>query len=262
MGEPNANKDGDAPPARPENIPEKFWDAKTGTVRAEDMAKAYGELEKKLHAPPPADGKTAGGGLRIEAPDPGELSDDATVDQVLQSVGLDPEKITEHFIKHKELKPSDYAALRKKGFTKGVVDQFLATQVKLARHIDTALRAEAITRVGGEEKLNNLLAWARTGLKEDERVAYNHLLGNENAGMAWLDYLIGKHKDAVGAGDTKPLIEGGGVGSPGTAFANRREVTAAMQDPRYSPNSPKHDPSYYRSVQQRLAATESVTALR
>lgn len=31
---------------RPAGVPEKFWDAKTKTVKAADLAKAYGELEK------------------------------------------------------------------------------------------------------------------------------------------------------------------------------------------------------------------------
>ena len=33
---------------KPEGVPEKFWDAATGTVRVEDLIKSYCELEKKL----------------------------------------------------------------------------------------------------------------------------------------------------------------------------------------------------------------------
>lgn len=36
------------PGARPDHIPEKFWDAKTGQVRHDAMAKAYNDLETKL----------------------------------------------------------------------------------------------------------------------------------------------------------------------------------------------------------------------
>lgn len=36
------------PPARPENVPEKFWDPEKGAVRTDEVLKSYGDLEKKL----------------------------------------------------------------------------------------------------------------------------------------------------------------------------------------------------------------------
>lgn len=33
---------------RPDDVPEKFWDAETGSVRTEALLKSYGELEKRL----------------------------------------------------------------------------------------------------------------------------------------------------------------------------------------------------------------------
>ena len=41
---PEEDKGGDD--GRPAGVPEKFWDAKTKTVKSDDLAKAYGELEK------------------------------------------------------------------------------------------------------------------------------------------------------------------------------------------------------------------------
>lgn len=37
-----------AAPARPDEVPEKFWDAESGTVRTEALLKSYTELERKL----------------------------------------------------------------------------------------------------------------------------------------------------------------------------------------------------------------------
>ncbi|MBI3504029.1 MAG: hypothetical protein HY059_04250 [Proteobacteria bacterium] len=37
-----------APPARPEHVPEKFWDAGQNQVRVEALSKSYTELERKL----------------------------------------------------------------------------------------------------------------------------------------------------------------------------------------------------------------------
>lgn len=41
-------KDSQQTASRPENVPEKFWDAKTGQLRHEAMIKAYNDLETKL----------------------------------------------------------------------------------------------------------------------------------------------------------------------------------------------------------------------
>lgn len=46
------------PPTRPAEVPEKFWDATSGSLRTEALLKSYGELERRLSqklAPPPAD---------------------------------------------------------------------------------------------------------------------------------------------------------------------------------------------------------------
>ncbi len=47
-----------ASPARPADVPEKFWDAETGTLRTEALLKSYRELERRLSqraAPPGSD---------------------------------------------------------------------------------------------------------------------------------------------------------------------------------------------------------------
>ena len=43
---------------RPDEVPEKFWDAERGAIRVEALLKSYRELERKLSArfaPPGAD---------------------------------------------------------------------------------------------------------------------------------------------------------------------------------------------------------------
>lgn len=40
-------------PARPDHVPVKFWDAKSGTIRVEALLKSYLELERRLSAPVP-----------------------------------------------------------------------------------------------------------------------------------------------------------------------------------------------------------------
>ncbi len=50
--------DADGPAPRPADVPEKFWDAETGTLRIEALLKSYRELERRLSqraAPPGPD---------------------------------------------------------------------------------------------------------------------------------------------------------------------------------------------------------------
>lgn len=42
-----------APAARPENVPEPFWDATTGAVKTDDLIKAWTEANTKLNPPEP-----------------------------------------------------------------------------------------------------------------------------------------------------------------------------------------------------------------
>lgn len=37
-----------APPQRPDDVPEKFWDGEAGSIRVESLLKSYQELERKL----------------------------------------------------------------------------------------------------------------------------------------------------------------------------------------------------------------------
>ncbi|MBL8831344.1 MAG: hypothetical protein JNL71_03055 [Rhodospirillales bacterium] len=50
MTETIANNPATPPPARPDHVPEKFWDADGGQVRVEALSKSYSELERKLSA--------------------------------------------------------------------------------------------------------------------------------------------------------------------------------------------------------------------
>jgi len=63
----------DGKPQRPDNIPEKFWDAEKGEVRLDELAKSYAELEKaKSEAPAPKVEGTEGAAPKEGEGAPGE----------------------------------------------------------------------------------------------------------------------------------------------------------------------------------------------
>jgi hypothetical protein len=47
-------------PSRPDFVPEKFWNARSGAIETEALARAYGELERKCRATCPAPRRRAG----------------------------------------------------------------------------------------------------------------------------------------------------------------------------------------------------------
>jgi hypothetical protein len=61
-----------AAPARPEHVPEKFWDSAAGTLRADALLKSYTELERKL-------------GRMV--PLPAGEADEAVTERLLQALG-------------------------------------------------------------------------------------------------------------------------------------------------------------------------------
>jgi len=82
---PNPNPGDASPaPARPEYIPEKFWDAATGQPRTEDLAKSFSHLEKKL-----GEGKTAYDAERLK---------NRPADAAGYSLKLDPAKLPQGLV--------------------------------------------------------------------------------------------------------------------------------------------------------------------
>jgi len=236
---------------RPENIPEKFWDAEAGAVRVDEMAKSYGELSTKL-------GTLAisqpGAGLTIpDTPVPDTLDDNAGINQMLQSVGLDPYKIGETWQKEGELTQKQYSALKKANpmFTKGVVDDFMDKQGQVAKQQMQSMRASAVTQAGGEDQLNNLIQWGAENFSAEEKKQFNDSLQNPATAPMAVSWLISKHKDAVGASKSGNLLEGdtSGGAAPG-AFTSQREVATAMGDPRYNA-----DTDYTAKVNRKLMAS-------
>lgn len=237
--------------ARPDDIPEKFWDSETGEFRTQQFVKSYGEMEKKLST------KAAPGtGVAISTEEE-ELSDDAGLDAVVLKAGLDPQKVGEEFRKEGKLTERMYEAFKKIHYNKGVVNEVLKTKLILAQSQADALRAAATQKVGGEEQLNNLLEWGKTNLTKPELASYNKLISNPETATVGLEWLVAKHKDAVGAGNATALIEGTvSAGAAVGAFKSQDELTTAMGDDRYAPGTAKFDQAYYDEVRRRLVVTD------
>lgn len=201
---------------RPEWLPEKF-------NNAEDMAKAYSELEKKIGQPQEKTDKseTVGEGQ--------EVIQDASVE----------------FFEKGELSDDTYEALAKAGLSRELVDSYVAGQSALMKTEQDAIRNTA----GGD--YDDMIGWAGRTLSDDEMAAYNQAVtsGSVDQAKFAVSGLYARFK--AENGKQPSLTMGNTVGSGSMPFQDMQDVRRAMSDPRYKAG----DKSYHAEVDRRLAVS-------
>lgn len=213
-----------APDARPAWLPEKF-------KSAEDLAKAYGDLEKKLGAPAPAAPAAA-------AP--------AVAKEEVVKAGLDWDALNTEFAEKGALSAETYAKLAEKGFAKDRVDTYVAGQKALAEKYD----ATAFATAGGQEQYSAMVQWAVQGLSPAEQKVFNEAVVSGDEGrMAFA--VKGLRASYEAANGTAPKLVQGTVTVPAAqGYNSLKEQSVAQRDPRY-----KTDPGYRKQVEDRIRAT-------
>lgn len=129
-----------------------------------------------------------------------------------------------------------------------VIDGYVSGyQLKLKQTADRAAEL-----VGGQESLKAVVEWAQQSLKDDERESINAALRSPG----WENVLLGlktrmdQNSPTKGEPQRFDGMTKSGVPASIEPFANKREMVAAMQDPRY-----KTDSKYQNWVYTKLRAT-------
>ena len=222
--------------AKPEHVPEKFWDAAKGEANYEAMAKAYAELESKLGGKPPA-----------EVVPPVPPTEPETAKAELATKGLDYDALAASFATNGSLTEADYKSLEAVGIPKALADSFVAGQVALAE----STRTKGFELAGGEESYTQMVEWAKSALSPSEIDAYNNAVSGTPAQLELAILgLQAKYKSEVG---TQPRLFSGSTQAAQTGgYQSKAEMTADMRNPQYG-----KDPAYRAQVQAKLAATQS-----
>jgi hypothetical protein len=221
----NTSSENEAPQtqeeSRPEWLPEKF-------KSAEDLAKAYTELEKSKSTKETKSSKT----------------DEAPTDQNVMTSAID--EATSEFMESGDLSDKTFESLEKAGLPRELVEAYMAGQGALAEsQVSTVKEA-----IGGDGNYEAMAEWAAENLAEDELAAYNEIVENGSVDQARMA-VRGMFAQFKAAGGKAPnLMQGATQGSGVKPFGSAAQVTEAMKDPRY-----KNDPAYRQSVEQRLAVT-------
>lgn len=219
------------PATRPEHIPEKFWDAATGQVKVDDLAKSYAELERGRSQAPASDAtKTAEEAAKAAGADTSQLDFNA---------------LSQEFQANGQLSPETYQKLEQSGLDRNLVDQFIAGQMALAAQMEQ----EAFSLVGGQDQYTAMLDWAAQNLSKAEQDAFDAAVtGNAAQRKQAIVALQAQFERAVGK---NPQLVSGNAGSSVGVYQSRAEMVRDMQNPKY-----QTDPAFRAMVQQKLAASD------
>lgn len=224
--EPSAPQSGD----RPEWLPEKFQSA-------EDLAKAYAELESKLGQPNQADD------IEItEENDPNQFSPGEVAD-FLDEKGLDFDAFASEVMETGGLSDAAFQALEQAGISRKVAEAYVDGQMALASNI----RNTAFQAVGGEQQYARVVQWAQANLSEGEIAAYNASLETQDIDQAMFAIrgLAARYRSEVG---NMPNLVAGTTGQTSAgSYQSLAQLTKDMGDPRY-----ESDPAFRQSVAVKL----------
>lgn len=230
---------GAAKATKPDNVPDKFWDAEKGEVRYDELLKSYTELEK---------GKAPVADPAAAAAPAGDVSQDAEVQSAVKAAGLDMSALSAKIDASGDLDEADYAALEKIGFDRATVKGIVDLRVSAVEAAHTA----AVSYGGGEQAVNDLMTWAGANLPDAQKIAYNEMLAGPNWKVALdtLKALKGAASPAAAEPKLNAAIPGAGTASS-VGYTTEDEMYAAMRDPRYF----KQDPAgatYRAEVQEKV----------
>ena len=214
--------------ARPAWLPEKF-------KSAEDLAKAYSALESKLGSSgeeqPAETAPTKDDPMAIKPAEP-VPDNDSFVD-----------KFSQEFMANGKLSDDSYKALAEKGYSKKMVDGFIAGQQAILEQS----RSQIFGQVGGEDGYKEMISWASQNLSKGEIEAYNKAVSSQD--WSSVQFAVNGLK-ARFDGTKGPKLVQGQTGNTREGFASRAELAKAVSDPRY-----KTDPAYRRKVEEKLSVS-------
>lgn len=176
------------------------------------------------------------------------LETEKEVIKTLADKGLDFEKCAEEYEANGSLSEETYKKLAEAGYTKAVVDAYIAgVEAKATKITNTILE-----KVGGEAEYNKLAKFIQA--KGNAAVdAYNALVDSGNL-SALIMFLNGvKAEMTLAKGTANRTVLGGQGNNAVKGFETEADMVKAMTDPRY-----KSDPDYAKKVAMKLEKSSFV----
>jgi hypothetical protein len=218
---------------RPDWLPEKF-------KSAEDMANAYGELEKKLGAGAEQEQTTE------ETTNEEEEQDDTTTEDT-NTNDVIVEASKEFFENDGVISEETYKNLAEAGLPKELVDSYAAGQQALQQSEEGSIKSVT------EGNWDQMAEWAANNLSPEEVNTFDDIVQNGTVDQAKLATkgLYAQFKAENGV--SPKLVQGAVSGSSTMPFKSNQELARAMSDPRYKSG----DKSYHEEIDRRIAASHN-----
>jgi hypothetical protein len=216
---------------------------------AEDLEKAYLELQKKLGQKETDESSSTD---ETESDD-GNTEEQETESPVAKRVSFLKEASEEYYSNDNQLKPETIEKLKEMP-SEELIEAYLELQKNNPVTQSQPLSADAaktiVDSVGGQDAYNDTLAWAADNLKPEEVAAYDNVVnsGNKDAIFFAVQSLNQRYKDSVGFEGQQ--VSGKAPKSSVKGFRSNAELATAISDRRY-----RNDPAYRFDVEQKLAAS-------
>jgi hypothetical protein len=218
---------------------------------AEDLEKAYLELQKKLGQKEDTDdGAESGEESEAESTD---STEEETPDELAAEKDTLLKAAEEYYASNNQLKPETIQKLKELPSEK-LIEAYLDLQknapAQTTKPLSDADADVIVKSVGGDDAYRQTLAWAAENLKPEEVAAYDNVVnsGNKDAIFFAVQALNQRYKDAVGFEGNQ--VSGKSVKNTVKGFRSQAELARAISDPRY-----RNDPAYRLDIESKLAAS-------
>ena len=212
---------------------------------AEDLEKAYVELQKKLGDKD--DGLQEG----QETEEVTDETEEETTSEKSEAVSLLEAANEEYFANDKSISDETlekFSQLSSQELVQAYIEmQKNAPQTESEVDVTTSEINKIQNSVGGEAQYDKLISWAGENLKADEIKAFDALVGTGNAASIQLgvDALKAKYDNANGYEGR--MLSGKAADTSGDIFKSQAQLVKAISDPRYD-----NDPAYRQEIVAKL----------
>jgi hypothetical protein len=216
---------------------------------AEDLEKAYLELQKKLGQKETDESSSTD---ETESDD-AETEEQETESPVSKRVSFLKEASEEYYSNDNQLKPETIEKLKEMP-SEDLIEAYMEWQkgnpTVQSQPLSDEAAKDIVASVGGQEAYNDTLAWAADNLKPEEVAAYDNVVnsGNKDAIFFAVQALNQRYKDSVGFEGQQ--VSGKAPKATVKGFRSNAELASAISDRRY-----RTDPAYRFDVEQKLAAS-------
>ena len=217
---------------------------------AEDLEKAYVELQKKLGEKGDEVSKTTGDTDAVDTEETSEETKEAKEDS--PAVALINEASAEYYANDNKLSPETIEKFSEMS-SQDLVNAYLELQQGQPAQQQTSVEMTNAdvnsikNSVGGEAEYGKIVGWAGENLDKGSIDAFDSIVetGNKDAIKLALNGLKSQYDSANGYEGR--MLSGKAPKTSGDVFRSQAEVVAAMSDPRYD-----NDPAYRQDLIAKL----------